>query len=162
MSMNMQSKSTTRQASTVALFLTFAGVLFAQTPGNQSDSVAPLELIALSTPHSSINTSVSDTHAPASLTNSPSSSTPSSITPSLASPTRTMPGTLAGASAPASATTGATSLNTIASAQEQSTKRSGFIGVQPGIMPLDIRMDPTSTQKYGAAPAMAQIRIGRN
>jgi hypothetical protein len=56
----------------------------------------------------------------------------------------------------------ASKLNTVASVREQSTKRNSLIGVQPGSMPLDIRMDPTSTQKYGAAPAMVQIRIGRN
>jgi hypothetical protein len=152
MSMNMESKSISRRVSTAALFLTFAGVLFAETPGTNADSTASLELAALPATHSASNNSVTDaTHVPTSLTAAPSQSTPSS---------RTMPGTPAGANA--SAIAAAANLNTIASVQEQSTKRSSYIGVQSGTMPLDIRMDPTSTQKYGAAPAMVQIRIGRN
>jgi hypothetical protein len=156
MSLNMQSKNVTRHASAAALFLTFAGVLVAQTPGINSDSSASPELIALSTPHSTSTYSVPDAGRDTStLATSPAPSAP------CVNPARVMPGTPAGTTS-ASSTLAASNLNTIASVGEQSAKRNSFIGVQPGMMPLDIRMDPTSTQKYGAAPAMVQLRIGRN
>jgi hypothetical protein len=83
--------------------------------------------------------------------------TQSASTASLTKPARLAPGT------PADPTLVAPKLITIASVREQSQspKRNSFIGVEPGVMPLNIRMDPTASQKYGAAPAMVEIRIGR-
>jgi hypothetical protein len=155
--MNMKQTSFTRQASAAALFLTFAGVLVAQTPGTDSDSLNSPELIALSIPRSMSTHSGPDA-VPNEKVPTPTSlaTLPAPSTTSLTNSTRVMPGT------PASTTLAASKLNTVASVREQSTKRNSVIGVQPGNMPLDIRMDPTSTQKYGAAPAMVQIRIGRN
>jgi hypothetical protein len=157
MRMNMKHTNFTRQASTAALFLTFAGVLVAQTPSTDSDSMNAPELIALSIPRSMSTHSGPDA-GPNEKVQTPTSlaTLPSPNTTSLTNPTRVMPGT------PANPTLAASKLNTVASVREQSTKRSSLIGVQPGTMPLDVRLDPTSTQKYGAAPAMVQIRIGRN
>jgi hypothetical protein len=153
----MKHTSFTRRASSVALFLTFAGVLVAQTPGTDSDSTTSPELIALSIPRSMSTHSGPDAVIDEKLQTPTSLATfPSPSTTAVPNPTRIMPGT------PANATMAASKLATVASVREQSTKRNSVIGVQPGTMPLDVRMDPTSTQKYGAAPAMVQIRIGRN
>jgi hypothetical protein len=157
--MFMQHKNLSRHAGTAALFFTFAGVLLSQTPGTDSDSTTSPELIALSTPRSMSNYSVPDAGRDeksqnlTSLATSPSPNTSSLTNPT--KPARVMPGT------PADPTLLASKLNTTASVREQSTKRNSLIGVQPGSMPLDVRMDPTASQKYGAAPAMVEIRIGR-
>lgn len=152
----MKHKSLTRHAGTAALFFTFVGVLLSQTPGTNSDSAVSPDLIALSTTHPMGNypaLDLSRDEKPQNVTSLPVS--PLSSTSSLTKPALLVPGT------PADPTLAAPKLITIASVRDQSTKRNSLIGVQPGMLPLDVRMDPTAAQKYGAAPATVQIRIGR-
>jgi hypothetical protein len=52
-------------------------------------------------------------------------------------------------------------LNTIAWVPEKSSVHKGAIRVEPDVLPLNVRLDPTASEKFGAAPALVRLSFGR-
>ena len=143
----MRSKSLTRKALFAALFAAFAGTLFSQTVENkqQSAEAAPTLMASLTKldtaryerPQVVVN---KDTAAPSigSLT------TASTALEQMLAPAKF--------SAPKFNAMGV---------QEKGGERNSFVRVEPDLLPLSVRLDPTELASYGAAPAVVRVSFGR-
>ena len=142
MKMVMRSENLTRRAISAALFVTFAGTLFSQSlEQNQQSreatpdlmaSITKLDTVRYERPQEGMS---KEAAAPSvgSLTN-----TKTSVDRTLTPP----------------------KFNTSAWVQEKSPAHDSIVRVEPDVLPLDVRLDPTALPRYGAAPAVMRLTFG--
>jgi hypothetical protein len=141
--MHMKSKSLTRQATYVVFSFTFAGALFSQSveKNQQSTEATPILMASITKPdtprYEKPEKSVSqhtETPVAGSLLRTDTSVERMSFSPKL---------------------------NTIAWVPEKSPSHNSPVRVEPDVLPLNVRLDPMVTEKYGAAPAVVRLSFGR-
>jgi hypothetical protein len=154
----MVPKCLTQRTITAALFFTFAGTLLSQNVGSseQSSTTSP-NLIASASIPSVWNSLLSDParNAPQQGLLGKETATPSLGIPSATPTTQAFP-------LPATSFNRMPmpNANTIASVQDTTKSHNSMISVGPDVLPLNARLDPNATQRYGAAPAVVQIHFG--
>ncbi len=139
----MRSKNLTRRAMYAALSFTFAGTLFSQTlEKNQQSGEATPNLMA------------SITKFDISRYETPQEGVSKETVPPIA-------GSLSKADSSIDLMLTPPKFNTMASVQEKSPAHNSAIRVEPDVLPLNVRLDPTYLQRYGAAPAVMRLSFGR-
>jgi hypothetical protein len=151
-------KCLTQRTITAALFFTFAGTLLSQNVGSseQSSTISPNLIASASLPsswdgllsHSSRNATSQDLLGK-------ETATPSIGIPSATPTTQAFP-----LPATSSNRIPMPDPNTIASVQDTTKSHNSMISIGPGVLPLNARLDPNATQRYGVAPAVVQIHFG--
>jgi hypothetical protein len=155
MKMIMVPKCLTQRTITAALFLTFAGTLLSQNVGTsgQASTTSPNLIASASIPPVG-NSLLSDLAPHQDLLGK------ETATPSLGIPSATPTSQAFPLSATSFNRIPMPNLNTIASVQDTTKSHNGMISVGPDVLPLNARLDPNATQRYGAAPAVVQIHFG--
>jgi hypothetical protein len=141
--MLMKSKSLTRQATCVAFFFSFGGVLFSQNleKNQQSKETTPFlmaSITKLDTPRYEKPEQNVSQHTETPII-SPLFKMNTSVDHMSFSP----------------------KLNTIAWVPEKGAAHNNAIRAEPDVLPLYVRLDPAVSEKFGAAPAVVRLSFGR-
>jgi hypothetical protein len=141
--MVMKSMNLTHPAISAALFVTFAGVLFSQTAEkNHQSGEATQELMAANIRLDTVRYERPEEGM--SKEASPSSPGTLGIPKTSVDPMLTLP-----------------KFNIVTWVPEKTPAHGSFVRVEPDVLPLNVRLDPTALTTYGAAPAVMRLSFGR-